>query len=104
MLQNDRALVIDIDHCKETALHWAAKRNNPKLVLDLLRGGAQINSLDVLHRTPLFHACKENALHSVHELLKQGADAELRDIHGFKPIDVCIDQKIINLLKKFENN
>lgn len=65
MIQNDRNLIHDFDQCKETALHWAAKRNNPKLIIDLLKYGALLNATDVNHRTPLFHACKENSFEAV---------------------------------------
>lgn len=68
----------------------------------LLKAGADINALDNHQRTPLYLACKENQLESAFELLKLGADAMQKDINGFKPVDVCLDSKVMQVLKKFE--
>ena len=58
LLQNNRYLVYDYDHVHQTALHWAAKRDHPKIVKVLLDHGSYIDCKDFGKRTPLFLASK----------------------------------------------
>ena len=42
-----------------TGVHWAVKRNKIEILRILLTGGANINSKDIILRTPLHIAVKE---------------------------------------------
>ncbi|KAL4491354.1 hypothetical protein ABPG72_008010 [Tetrahymena utriculariae] len=54
-LNENRFLVFDFDY---TALHWATKRNHYQIVDMLIKNGADVNSKDIMGRTPLFFAIK----------------------------------------------
>ncbi|CAM9830073.1 unnamed protein product, partial [Chrysoparadoxa australica] len=70
---------------KETPLHIAARSSSPKVLEVLLKHGAPVNLLDVMHRTPLHHAAVAGALEQGSVLLAHGADIKVFDIDGFLP-------------------
>ncbi|KAL4442916.1 hypothetical protein ABPG74_010805 [Tetrahymena malaccensis] len=57
-LNENRFLVFDFDYIFQTALHWATKRNHYQIVDMLIKNGADVNSKDIMGRTPLFFALK----------------------------------------------
>ena len=57
-----------------TALHWAAQRNDAKLVDQLLAAGAKVDAATRYNITPLYFACLNGNLAMVESLLKAGAD------------------------------
>jgi len=77
MLKNDRGLLFDFDHNRETALHWAAKLGHSKIAQLLIKSGANINSQDQLLRTPIYSAAKKNQYQTVLELLKAGVNLDI---------------------------
>jgi cytohesin len=55
-------------------LHWAAQRNNTKLVDALLAAGADVKAATRYNITPLYFACLNGNLAMVTSMLKAGAD------------------------------
>jgi ankyrin repeat protein len=95
-----------------TALHWAASKGHTEVVRELLEadrrgggeegegedefggaagGGAPLIDLPELlfEWTPLFLACIELHVDTVEELLSAGADANLTDSLGDRPLEAC---------------
>lgn len=68
------------------ALHLAAASGQTKTLLKLLDAGANPNSTDSLGMTPLWAALLNGRLESAEELLKRGADVEIRKANGGKTI------------------
>lgn len=46
-------LVFDFDFYNMTALHWACKKGYIEIVEVLLKYNADVDAIDILHRTPL---------------------------------------------------
>ena len=89
LLYENRFLVLDYDHFKQTPLHWAAKRNFFKAVILIAEQGACINAVDCIGRTPLHLAVLMNSIESALLLIMEGASTMIVDSSGKKPIDYC---------------
>lgn len=92
LLYENRFLVLDYDHFKQTPLHWAAKRNFFKAVILIAEQGACINAVDCIGRTPLHLAVLMNSIESALLLIMEGASTMIVDSCGKKPIDYCKSQ------------
>ena len=57
--------VYDFDNLGQTALHWAAKRNNPDICDLLMEYGANPNVPDLAGRTPVFVASKVGSMEAL---------------------------------------
>jgi hypothetical protein len=70
-----------------TALHWAAHEGRPMSVAALVQARANVDVLDHRGRTPLMLALLERQSaasdESIELLLRAGADADIRDDHGW---------------------
>jgi ankyrin repeat protein len=70
-----------------SALHWAARAGRPISVAALLQARASVDMLDHRGRTPLMLALLERRSaasdESIELLLRAGADADIRDDHGW---------------------
>lgn len=74
-------------------------------VIRLLEKGADPNSVDALHQSPLHYAAKHNLSGNIiYALADHGADFNLKDDNGNTPLDVALDhnqsKNIIDQLKK----
>ncbi|MFO7563401.1 MAG: ankyrin repeat domain-containing protein [Enhygromyxa sp.] len=68
----------------QTALHLAAPNHRLHAVAALIQGGAVVDAVDELGRTPLMLALAAAAQPELVELLlTAGADPDLRDVHGW---------------------
>merc|ERR1719242_490255 len=68
-----------IDAEKRTALHHASYGGDPRLVLSLIEGGANVNAectTEFGGNTPLWYACKENDTRSARILFESGAKTD----------------------------
>merc|ERR1719242_2863602 len=68
-----------IDAEKRTALHHASYGGDPRLVLSLIEGGANVNAectTEFGGNTPLWYACKENDMRTARILFETGAKTD----------------------------
>jgi ankyrin repeat protein len=73
---------------RETALHWAVKRNLLDLAKLLIRKGAYTNAKDSLGRTPLYVAANHNNVSMTQMLLFEKVVINIRSNSGKRAIDV----------------
>lgn len=102
MLLENKFLVHDFDYHKQTALHWAAKRNYSNILSLLISYGIKVDQTDSVGRTALHYASKNNHMESVIILLKNRADPLLGDSLGKTPSQLCTDESIIYYLKRIK--
>jgi ankyrin repeat protein len=74
----------------QTAVHWAALRNDPGALLLLLANKADVNAADVGGVTPLHNAVSFRRVSNVLLLLEHGANPNARDGKGMTPMDCLI--------------
>lgn len=89
LLAMEKKLVNVKDFTGQTALHWAAKRNDLEMVKVLKAAGADVNATDMTMRTPLFVAARKDFSSIVSFLLENGADRKLTSLSGLAPADVA---------------
>ena len=70
----------------DTALHWAAFKNNYHCVRTLLQNGAQINAKDYNNDTPLSWAAMKGNLESIKVLLEYNAKVDTENYSGLTPL------------------
>ncbi|CAD8176508.1 unnamed protein product [Paramecium pentaurelia] len=73
LLEYNRYLVFDFDFYNMTALHWACKKGLIEMVELLIKNHADVDAVDILHRTPLYLAIQGNHLVIIENLLKNKA-------------------------------
>ncbi|KAJ9470928.1 Hsp70-Hsp90 organizing protein 3 [Diplonema papillatum] len=71
-----------------TALHWAAARGSEKILVWLIRHGADINALNNGGSTPLHSACSNGQPNTVRILIQAGASTTYIDCCGDVAADV----------------
>ena len=81
------------DRDKNTALIWAATRNNFECVELLLRSGADVNKATTDNRTALHIAANNGHVVSLNLLIKRGADVNKRDDEGKTPL-ICAAESL----------
>ena len=84
----------------QTALHWAAKRDQPEIIKLLLARGAIVDAKDMGNRTPLIIASKCGNVKSVKVLLAHEANPACRTFLGYSAMDVAATMAIASYLKK----
>ncbi len=85
-----------------TALHAASAFGHLDIAKLLLRQEkVDINALDKSNRTPLFHAVDRNQYKTVNYLLENGADKNIADLGGARPIARAKTQNMKDLIGKF---
>jgi ankyrin repeat protein len=70
-----------------TAMHMAARYNQPACLRELAKAGADVNAQDTKKETPLFRAANLGHLEAVEALLDLGADGSLANRERQQPID-----------------
>ena len=80
----DHGADIDIrDGNEDTALHWAAFKNNFACVKVLLQRGANVNATDYNNDTPISWAAMKGNLESIKTLLEYNAQVDVRNYNGY---------------------
>lgn len=80
-------------------LVYAVLRNSPSLIQCLLSHCPALISLkDHYQRTPLHYAVQYNKTASLHQLLKAGADPNVRDRQGKTPMHLAVVKQLPDLL------
>jgi len=72
-----------------SALELAADRGYVKIIVLLLNAGANVEPLDTLNRTPLYHAAQKGNPEVIRALIKGGANVRLTDNIGYTPLHVA---------------
>ena len=80
-------------------LHHAAYIGNIEAIRSWLASGADVNVTDDDGRTPLMHACSNSKEGSVVELLRLGANAQIKDNYDRTALHFVADFFIINVEK-----
>ena len=84
-----------------TPLHRAAKLNSVCVAL-LLEAGADVNSVDDEHATPLHYACTNNETTTIIDLLlAHGANVCARTLSGSQPLHRAWSAKVIRRLLEY---
>jgi ankyrin repeat protein len=73
----------------QTLLHYAILSNNPSMVINVLRAGANPNTQNSAGQTPLFVATARNNIHIIRLLLAEGANPCIANLAGLVPLDVA---------------
>jgi len=105
LLSQDLSLVHTTDSVGQTALHWAAKRNDVPMARVLKAAGADLNAMDMTLRTPLYIAARKDWSAMVGFLMEAGADRSLTSLSGSSPLDVVkLGSVSWSLIKRRSNN
>jgi ankyrin repeat protein len=80
-------------------LHWAVKNGHTVVVKYLLERGADVNSKDDGHVTPLHLACAEENAEIAHMLVENGASIEIKNWEHKTPVDLIEDLNFKSNLK-----
>lgn len=89
LLVADKKLVHVKDSVGQSALHWAAKRNDVPIARLLKQVGADVDAVDMTLRTPLFMAARYDMPEMVSLLLDMGANRTLASLNGKTPCSVA---------------
>lgn len=94
-----------IDWLGKTALHQAAKSNEPNIVKRLLQANAEISKQDGFGNTPLHAAAIYNSPEAARLLVNEGADINLKNEQCETPLDKARDDsEVKRLLLKLQQN
>lgn len=80
----------DEDGCT-VLMHCIKNTYSHDLIRFLCRNGVEINAHDQDHRTALHHAVLEQNCFIVPDLVAAGANKEIRDFDGKRPIDIALE-------------
>ena len=97
-------LLYSFDYYRQTAFHWAAKRNKIKGARLLIEYGNCVNQIDINNMTPLAIAAKSNYFEMVQLLLENGANPFIPNKEGKRPVDLTSDIKIKTYLINWGEN
>jgi len=87
----------------DTALHWAAFKNNIQCVKLLLQRGAKVDPLDYNNDTPLSWAARKGHAEIVEILLDYNADPHLENSRGVTPVHKAIQVQLSGLESEEDN-
>lgn len=86
MLIENGANVNGGDANMNTALHWAAFKNNDPCVMLLLKNGANVDAQDFNYDTPLSWAARKGSISVIRILLDYNASVNYRNLRGITPL------------------
>lgn len=83
-----------------TALHLAAIRPNADMMnLLLTNTDCDVNAIDTMGRTALFHAARLGAIDCVRVLAMHGAKADIKDRYGSAPVFAAVRNKHVEVAR-----
>lgn len=88
-LQYSNDYLFCFDYFGQTGYHWAAKLGNMRMLAILMDNGKYHNQKDFQGRTPLYLAAVNNDKNICEMLVRNKANAHLRDHNGKSPADVA---------------
>lgn len=97
-LIEDKLDINSKDYACWTPLHEAVQVGSIEIINELLANGALINSPGEFYVTPLHKAVIMENLAIIKLLVEKGADKELIDFYGRKPIDCTKREDLLNAL------
>ena len=98
MLRTNPGFARSWDYAGISALHWACIKGDGDLVGQLCNMSANVNMTDLLDRTPLYFACRNNDLEIVRTLLLNQANPWSNDAYNLG--DIVTDVRVDDLLKR----
>ena len=81
-----------------TALHFAARHNEPEIAELLISVGAQVNARDPKGATPLHYASQKGGEEMIQVLLSAGADRNVKNKAGQTPVQIAKTPDVAKLL------
>ena len=84
---------------RTTPLIRAVQSGHMRLIGQFIRGGAQVNTIDVLGRAATHYAVSNNNMPALKLLLAKGADVNLADNGGHTPLDMWYGHKNEEMLE-----
>ena len=103
-LEKNPRYLFQYDYMKQYAYHWAAKLGNVEVLRVLLSYNKDCNVYDNKMRTPLYLATFFGQAKCIYELLLHGANSQIADINGKKPLDIAPSKDIKDLLFNYVDN
>lgn len=85
---------LDINH--KLPIHWAAKRGLAQTILELIRAGSAVNTLDNQGNTPLHLSISQEATEM---LLAHGASLFTKNTKGAVPVDMAMKNRRHRIVK-----
>ncbi len=98
-LKHNKFLVYDYDYVKQTALHWATRKGNLKVVEYLLKSGSDVDACDIMNRTSLYFAAKKSHVEIVKVLISYQPDPFVVTKNRRTPSEVATNSFIKLYLK-----
>jgi hypothetical protein len=89
---------------KETPLHLASKKGYFDICKILIENGAVLNTYNSEKNSPLHYACMNNNVELLKYFLTKLPQADAKNKHGEKPIDLTKNKEIKTLLQNYLKN
>ena len=102
LVQTDHSLIHRKDNAGYTALHVAALQGHSEIVRFLIDKGAKVNVAANNGDTPLHDAAENDHGTLVQFLLARGAEKYVKNKEGRRPVDVCHNKNVKEILKNSE--
>ena len=97
LLQYGASVNAKMKEANTCPLHFACRYGRAEVVKILIDEGAEIDSMDSLGKTPLFHAAETNHPECVELLLFAGCDVSVRDVNGKSVEQISGDRALSTL-------
>ncbi|WP_341810114.1 ankyrin repeat domain-containing protein [Wolbachia endosymbiont (group A) of Apotomis capreana] len=85
-------------------LHLAVLKNNKQMVEALIKGGADVNTIDAYSRDPLYYAILQGNTRMVEILIKNGASVNKKYNDGSTPLHHAVLSQKIKIVEYLINN
>ncbi len=98
LLKDQKNIIDEQNKDGQTALHYAAFRNDSQILTLLLDNQALIDSIDSLGRTPLHFASQNDSFAAAQILVERKANLTIKDNEDKIPEDYALSQRMQDLL------